>query len=181
LNATVQVDHEDYYVFVWRLVSFVRECDRIVDLFNATGHKLLMIWSGPDEDLLKARAKSNIQFLWHIRDVDKKLAIIKKSRWLINIAKESFGLNTLESLLCWVPVLWFAQWATPELFGTINDISQDVYVSPFWLLVHTKSHQNLVSALELFHTTRYDRHVIREKILTHVWRNYQYSFDMLHI
>ncbi len=177
IDAQIQ-QQEEYYVFVGRLVSFVRECDRIIALFNETWYKLIMIWSGPDEDLLKAQAKSNIHFVWHISNVHQKLQLISKARWLINIAKESFGLNTVEALLCGVPVLWFVWWATPELFG-IRDRFQNpesfnhenhknknhVQQHSLGVLVSNKSHSTLIDALQLFDRSCFDRQVIRDTIL----------------
>lgn len=61
--AGICVKPQAYYVFVGRLVNFIRECDLIVDVFNEIGLPLLIIGSGADELMLKAKAKDNIIFL----------------------------------------------------------------------------------------------------------------------
>jgi len=52
-----------YYVYVGRLVAFVKECDLIIKLFNKIKKPLIMIGSGPDEEYLKSIAGDTIIFL----------------------------------------------------------------------------------------------------------------------
>ena len=105
---------DNYFVCVGRLVRFVREVDVIINVFNKTKERLLIIWSGPDEVYLKSIAGNSIIFLWQL-NVKEYLPILQKSRWLINLTKESFGLWTAEALCLGVPVFGYNQWATPEL------------------------------------------------------------------
>lgn len=51
-----------YFVYVGRLVNFVRESKIIIQLFNALQLPLVMIGSGPDELELKALAGDTIIF-----------------------------------------------------------------------------------------------------------------------
>ena len=119
LNPLFLEDHsiteaDDYFVCVGRLVRFVREVDVIIKLFNHTKERLLVIWSGPDELYLKSIAGGSIIFLGQL-SVKDYLPILQKSRGLINLTKESFGLWTAEALCLGVPVFGYNQWATPEL------------------------------------------------------------------
>lgn len=107
-------DPDNYFVCVGRLVRFVREVDVIINLFNKTKERLLIIWSGPDEIYLKSIAGNSIIFLGQM-SVKDYLPILQKSRGLINLTKESFGLGTAEALCLGVPVFGYNQWATPEL------------------------------------------------------------------
>ncbi|MEI7562935.1 MAG: glycosyltransferase [bacterium] len=79
-----------YFVYVGRLVNFVRESDVIIHLFNALGLPLIMMGSGPDELHLKSIAKSNIIFVGWISDVSERVKIMSQARGLINLTKESF-------------------------------------------------------------------------------------------
>ena len=115
---------DNYFVCVGRLVRFVREVDVIIKLFNKTKERLLIIWSGPDELYLKSIAGNSIIFLWQL-SVQDYLPILKKSRGIINLTKESFGLGTAESLCLWVPVFGYNQWATPELVDSDSGILVD--------------------------------------------------------
>lgn len=63
----------------------------------------------------KKIAWPSIMFIGHISDKKQKAQIIKNATGLINLAKESFGIATLEALALWVPVLGFAKWGTKEL------------------------------------------------------------------
>ncbi len=140
-----------YFVYVWRLVSFVKECDVIIRLFNKTWALLIMVWSWPDELYLKSIAQDNIMFLWRwpIWMID----IIKNAKWFINLTKESFWMWTAESLLLWVPVLGYKQWGSAEL---VDDKSG--------ILVEDKSLSTLVEALIEFDKRKRDRKNISENI-----------------
>jgi len=144
---------QNYYIYVGRLVRFVKELDKIIHLFNENKEPLLIMWSGPDEEYLKSITKWNIIFIWRISDPQKKMKIIQNSKWLINITKESFGLVTAESLLLWVPVFAYNDWASPEL---IDEKS--------WILVPDKKHQTLVDFFNQFKDKKWDRELISRNI-----------------
>lgn len=114
-SATIATSPKDYFVFVGRVQRYVREIDKIIALFNASGEKLLIIGDGPDMDYAKSIAGPTITFLGQINDVHEKLEIMRHARGCINLAKESFGLVTAESLCLGVPVFGYAAGATPEL------------------------------------------------------------------
>ena len=57
-----------YFVCVGRLVSFVRECEIIIKLFNELKLPLLMIGSGPDEEKLKNIAGETIIFTGRMQE-----------------------------------------------------------------------------------------------------------------
>jgi len=143
----------DYFVFVGRLVNFVRETDKIIKLFNKTGKNLILMWSWPDEEYLKSIANSNCVFIWWIENKQEKIKIIQKSRWLINLTKESFGIWTAEALLLWVPVFGYNDWASPEL---VDDKSG--------ILVDHKELKHLESKFQIFESTNRDRQYISENI-----------------
>lgn len=69
-----------YFVYVGRLVNFVRESDVIITLFNKLGLPLIMMGSGPDETYLKSIAKENIMFIGRITDVQEKIKIMGQAR-----------------------------------------------------------------------------------------------------
>jgi glycosyltransferase involved in cell wall biosynthesis len=117
---------------VGRLVRFVREVDVIINLFNKTKERLLIIWSGPDELYLKSIAGNSIIFLGQM-NVKEYLPILKKSRGLINLTKESFGLWTAEALCLGVPVFGYNQWATPELVDEDSGVLVDNKTLPHLL------------------------------------------------
>lgn len=143
----------NYYVYVWRVVRFVKELDKIIQLFNEIDEPLLIIWDWPDEKYLKTMSKGNILYLWWIKNAKERLEIMRKAKWLINITKESFWIVTAESLLLWVPVFGYDQWATPEL---VDENS--------WILVENKDIKTLKKAFYEFKNMNFNREDIAKKI-----------------
>ena len=150
--AGISSSPRPYYVFVGRLVSFVRECELIIKVFNALKLPLLMIGSGPDEWELKALAGDTVMFLGWLPAEEMK-EIVKHAKGLVNLAKESFGIGTVEALLMGVPVLWFNEWWTKELVDQKSGI-----------LIDTKDEKTLKQAILQFEQTSFDRKYISEHI-----------------
>ena len=153
LNLIPTDQSHNYYIYVWRLVKFVKELDKIIKLFNETWDPLLIMWTWPDEKYLKSISKWNIIFIWWIQDSKEKAKIIKNALWLINITKESFGLWTVEALLSWVPVFALNEWASVEL------IDEDS-----WVLVPDKKHKTLVEYFDKFKNKYWDKEYIIKSI-----------------
>ena len=151
-SAKVVLQPNNYYIYVWRTVKFVKEVDKIIKLFNEIKEPLLIMWSGPDEMYLKSIAWDNVMFIWRIENSEEKMKIISESKWLINITKESFGICTMEALLCWVPVFWFNDGASVELVN-----------SESWILVQDKKHETLVSNFKKFSGKEWDRDKIQKR------------------
>lgn len=153
LHQVVNPEPQNYYIYVWRLVRFVKELDKIIWLFNQTWKSLLIMWSGPDEQYLKSISNWNIIFIWRIEDTTEKIKIIKNALWLINITKESFGLWTVEALLLWVPVFGYNDWASPELIDQSSG-----------LLIPDKRYKTLLEYFDKFEKTKRDRKLIQDNI-----------------
>lgn len=141
----------DYFIYVWRLVIFVKELDIIIHACNQTNTPLIIMGDGPDKIKLEKIAGNSIIFMPWIQDIRTRIQIIQKAKWCINITKESFGISTMESLLLWVPVLGYNQWATPEL---VNNQS--------WILIDDKEIQTLVKTLQQREQKKYDRLIIQK-------------------
>ena len=148
--AGISPDPKPYFVCVGRLVNFVRECELIIQTFNALKLPLLMIGDGPDAQYLKSIAGDSIIFAWWL-DHGDLIDTVKHSAWLINLTKESFGIGTAESLLMGVPVLWYAEGATAELLNEHSGI-----------LLQEKSIPALSEALITFQSKKRDRKLISE-------------------
>lgn len=155
----VQETPQAYYLYVWRLVTFVREADKIIRLCNELKVPLIVMGSGPDEVYLKSIAGPTIIFIGRITDIDEKIKIISQARWLINLTKESYGIGTVESLLLGVPVFGYSQWATAEL------VDKECGV-----LVENKQHSTLVEGFKKFMNTQRDRKMISKRI-REKWKN----------
>lgn len=145
---------QDYFVYCGRLVRFIREVDLIIQLFNTTQEKLIIIGSGPDELYLKSIAGNTITFVGQVDKIEDKISIINTSRGLINLAKESFGISTVEALALGVPVFGMRDGATPELVDKESGI-----------LVPHKELKTLIHFFGIFCETQRDKHLIKNSIL----------------
>ncbi len=140
-----------YFIYSGRLVTFVKELDIIIQACNQTNTPLVIMWDGPDKLKLEKIAGDSIIFMPWIQDIHTRIQIIQKAQGCINIAKESFGISTMESLLLWVPVLGYNQWATPEL---VNEQSG--------ILIKDKKIETLVKALQQRGKKTYNRSAIQK-------------------
>lgn len=155
----VQETPNEYYLYIGRLVNFVRETDKIIQLCNEIKVPLIVMGSGPDEVYLKSIAGPTVIFIWRIQDIDEKIKIISQAKWLINLTKESYGIWTVEAMLLWVPVFGYGQWATAELVD-----------SDCGILVENKEHKTLVEGFENFMHTQRDRKKIAKR-MREKWKN----------
>lgn len=77
---TVQETPLGYYLYVGRLVKFVRETDKIIKVCNEMKVPLIIMGSGPDEKYLKSIAGPNVIFIGWITDEDEKIKIISQAK-----------------------------------------------------------------------------------------------------
>ena len=143
----------EYYLYVGRLVTFVRETDKIIKLCNELKFPLIIMGSGPDEIYLKSIAGPSIIFIGWIQDIDEKIKIISQAKWLINLTKESYGIGTVEALLMGVPVFGYSGWATAELVDKDSGI-----------LIEDKKHHTIVEWFKKFMSAQRDRKMIASKV-----------------
>lgn len=143
----------NYYIFVGRLVRFAKELDLIIRLFNHTGDRLIIMWSGPDEQYLRSIAWSNIEFIGQVSDVQEKIKRVWQSSWLVNITRESFGMVTAEALCLWVPVFGYHEWGSVELVDEQSG-----------LLISDKKLDHVIEQWGLFKQRKWDREEIQKII-----------------
>ena len=140
-----------YYIFMWRVVKYVREIDKIIRLFNSTWLPLLIVWDGPDMWYAQTIAWPNIMFTWWVDSAEEKKRLLEHARWYINLAKESFGIWTAEALCAGVPVFGFKGWETPYLVDETNGH-----------LVDSKDDETLMREFKEFSAKDYNRKRISE-------------------
>jgi glycosyltransferase involved in cell wall biosynthesis len=140
---------EDYFLIVSALVPYKR-IDRAIDVFNRTGQRLQVIGQGPDYHKLKKRAKENIEFLGAVSSEDLLLAY-QKSRALIMPGEEDFGINSLESQACGVPVIAYGRGGAGETI--LSGETGLLYEEPF--------NEGLLAALDKFKGMTFNKMTIR--------------------
>lgn len=97
----------NYYLIVSALVPYKR-IDLAVETFNRTGIPLKIVGQGPEYKKLRKRAKKNIEFLGRLKSFDL-LAVYQEAKALIMPGEEDFGINSLESQACGIPVIAFGK------------------------------------------------------------------------
>jgi len=153
INSHPNKYFSEYYLYIGRLTKLVKEVDIIIRLFNKIDAPLLIMWSGPDEEELKKLAGNSIMFIGWIEDEKERMEIMSKAKWIINLTKESFGLSNVESLLLWVPIFGYNEWATSEFIDKDSGI-----------LVDDKKMSTLVKMFGEFQKKEFDRILIAKNI-----------------
>jgi glycosyltransferase involved in cell wall biosynthesis len=102
----------EYFLIVSALVPYKR-IDLAIQTFNRTGERLKIVGQGPEYRKLKGQAKSNIEFLGSISP-ESLLQAYQKARALVMPGEEDFGINSLESQACGVPVIAFGRGGAKE-------------------------------------------------------------------
>ncbi len=113
---------DDYFFYINRLTKMFKHLDKIINLCNIYKIPLIIAWDGPDKHELMKIAWPTITFVGWVSDINTKINLMKKSKWVLSIAHESFGIVTAEALLLGVPVLGYQWGATPELVDETSGI-----------------------------------------------------------
>ncbi|MFC1810903.1 glycosyltransferase [Patescibacteria group bacterium] len=158
---------KDYYLAVGRFTPY-KKFDLIVDAFNELPYKLKIIGTGVQEKELKAKAKSNIEFLGRVSE--KKLKdLYANAKALVFPQVEDFGITPLESMASGRPVIAFKAGGALE---TIKDKQTGLFFEE-------QNVPYLKAAIEKFEATKWDSKKIRqyvkkfdEKVFENEIRNY---------
>lgn len=153
LTLDISDDIQDYYVFVGRVIIFLKELDLIIRLCNASGDRLIIIGDGPDMQYLQSIAWATITFMGRVTDFETKARIVWWARGFINLGRESFGMVTAEALCLWVPVFGYADWGSVELVDEESG-----------LLIDDKKIDHVIEQFELFKDRKRDRKKIQNNI-----------------
>lgn len=111
---------EDFYLTVSRLVSY-KKVSLIVEAFNHLKLPLVIIGDGPQLNLIRRQAKSNITVLGEQPNdvVEKYMA---KAKAFVYAACEDFGIALVEAQACGTPIIAYQGGGALE---TVRDIRQN--------------------------------------------------------
>lgn len=111
-SESVEVPKE-YYLVIARLEPY-KKISLVIDTFNESQKKCIIVGSGSELTSLKQRAGSNISFMTEI--TDNKLAYLySHAKGLIMPQEEDFGYTALEALFFECPVLSFKNSGAAEI------------------------------------------------------------------
>jgi lipopolysaccharide/colanic/teichoic acid biosynthesis glycosyltransferase/glycosyltransferase involved in cell wall biosynthesis len=115
-----------FYLIVSALVPYKR-LDLAVDAFNELGRSLIVVGSGPDLELLRKRARSNIEFRGFVPK-DELRMLYRKCRALVIPGQEDFGLASLEAQACGRPAVAYG--AGGSLESVIDEVTGVLFRRP---------------------------------------------------
>lgn len=102
-NSINQYKEKTIYLSFGAITPYKR-IDLLVETFNKNGKKLVIIGEGSEKNKIKAKAKSNIQFLGGL-EWNEIQAIFNKTRAFLFPGEEDFGMIPLEVMAYGIPVL----------------------------------------------------------------------------
>ena len=145
---------EDYFLIVSALVPY-KKIDLAIDSFNQIGFPLKIVGIGPEYRKLKKMAKANIEFLGSIPGEDLR-QFYQEARALIMPGEEDFGINSLESQSCGVPVIALGRGGARET----------VIPGETGFLFDESSVRELLLALDKFQNFSFNKTTIRTNALS---------------
>lgn len=144
---------EDYYLIVSALVPYKR-LDLAIEAFNRNGEPLKIVGQGPDYKKLKKMTRENIEFLGSI-DAKDLLDVYQRARSLILPGEEDFGITSLESQACGVPVIAYGRG------GAIETVISE----KTGLFFHEMRVESLLNVLDKFRGFEFNKTKIRNNAL----------------
>ncbi|MGF6771213.1 glycosyltransferase involved in cell wall biosynthesis [Paraburkholderia sp. GAS199] len=111
---------DDFYLTASRMVPYKR-IDLIVDTFNATPHrKLVVIGDGPEMAAIRAKAGPNVTILGY-QPFKVLKDYLQRARAFVFAAEEDFGIVALEAQACGTPVIAFGKGGALETVVPIGE------------------------------------------------------------
>jgi glycosyltransferase involved in cell wall biosynthesis len=95
--------HDDYYLFVGRLVPY-RRVDLLIEAFNRLDRPLLIAGSGRDRPRLEAMAGPTVKFLGYVDDADLP-ELMARCRAFVFPGEEDFGIAPIQAMAAGRPVI----------------------------------------------------------------------------
>jgi glycosyltransferase involved in cell wall biosynthesis len=156
-NFTPEGAREDFYVTASRMVPYKR-IDVIVEAFaGMPDRRLVVIGDGPEASRIRARGRSNIEFLGHqpfpvLRDH------LRRARAFVFAAEEDFGIAPLEAQACGTPVIAYGKG------GVLETIPGLTSPQPAGVLYDQQNPESLRRAVATFEAevTRFTPEICRE-------------------
>jgi glycosyltransferase involved in cell wall biosynthesis len=97
--------NKDFFLSFGAITPY-KKIDLLVDYFNKSGEKLIIIGNGSEKEKLEEKANENIDFKGFLEDAEL-ISIIQNSKALIFPGEEDFGMIPLEVMALGIPVIAF--------------------------------------------------------------------------
>jgi glycosyltransferase involved in cell wall biosynthesis len=134
---------EDFYVTASRMVPYKR-MDLIVAAFaEMPNRRLVVIGDGPEMSRVRARARSNVEFLGY-QEFPVLRDHLQRARAFVFAAEEDFGIAPLEAQACGTPVIGYGRGGLVETIRGLDD------PRPTGVLFYQQTADAIKSAVERF-------------------------------
>lgn len=149
----VQEKPDDYYLVGGRIVKYKR-FDLVIQVFNRLGWKLKIYGTGPDLERLKSFAKSNIEFIGFVDDI-QKAKLIQGAKGFFYPQVEDFGITAVEAMAGGCPVIAYG----------VGGATESVLEGKTGMFFQEQSWESLLDMVLRFDSVVWDRKAIREHAL----------------
>jgi glycosyltransferase involved in cell wall biosynthesis len=143
-NYRLQVQKEDHYVTVSRLVSYKRIGLMLEAFRSMPSRKLVVVGDGPEMPMLKAACPPNVSLMgWQSDEVVERQ--LQSAKAFLFAAHEDFGISPLEAQACGTPVIAYGAGGSLETVRALNAAQ-----APTGLFFAQQTAASLVVAVEAF-------------------------------
>ncbi len=156
--------YEDYFLTVSALVPY-KKVDTLIEVFNKTEDRLVIVGKGPEEKSLKRMAKGNIEFKKNLSDEELK-TVYRGSRAFVYGGIEDFGITFVEAQSCGIPVISFGVGGITDIVNKENGI-----------LYNRGDVIGLLEAVEEFKGRQFNSDTIRSSALRFSTENFYKNFE----
>lgn len=165
----------DYYLTVARLVPY-KNLDILIQAFNNTGKKLVVIGEGIDSMHLKKLAKNNVIFKGWVND-ENLVAYYQHALAFIQANEEDFGISMVEALASGTPVIAYDNGGAKEIVtNTTGLLFDDLSISGIMQTVDRFETMNFSKSVCQQRAKIFDKHIFRKtfrKAVEKEWQNLQ--------
>ncbi len=155
-----------YFLTVSALVPYKR-VDLLIEAFNRTGDKLVVVGKGSEEKRLKKIAANNIEFRENISAEELK-KLYQNALAYVFAGIEDFGIVFVEAQACGTPVLAYRK-------GGVLDTVQE----GSGILFDNQTEADLVAALDKIKKSDFKASFIRKNSLKFSRKNFKMSFKKM--
>ena len=142
-NLPFCADKEDFYLAASRMVPYKRMALIVSAFARMPDRKLVVIGDGPEMQLVRKLATSNIQVLGYLGD-EALRDHMRRARAFVFAAEEDFGIMPVEAQACGTPVIAFGRG------GSLETVIGPEQHKPTGLFFGSQTEDSIIAAVDRF-------------------------------
>jgi glycosyltransferase involved in cell wall biosynthesis len=154
---------KDYFLTVSALVPY-KENELLIEAFNQSGDRLIIVGKGPEEKKLKRMAAKNIEFKKDVSHEDL-VKLFQNTAAFVYAGVEDFGIVFVEAQACGIPVVAYKK-------GGVLDIVNE----ESGILFDQQTTAALLDAIDKIKKTDFNPSFIRENSLKFSRQHFKQNF-----